>query len=107
MRMWMVDPRKMCRKHLLGEHVEIHMLVATLKRGRSIEGFLTRGLLEPQNARARHDAIVAEMKARGYKHSSPLPRFRCHGPSGEVSRESAEAELAGRCPECRKLIEAA
>ena len=25
MRMWMVNPRIMCRQHLLGEHVEIHM----------------------------------------------------------------------------------
>ena len=106
MRMWMVDPKKMCRKHLLGEHVEIHMLVATLNRGRSIEGFLARGLLEPQNARIRHDALVAEMKARGYKHASPLPRFRRRERTGEVSRERAEAELASRCPECRKRIEA-
>jgi hypothetical protein len=25
--MWMVDPRIMCRNHLLGEHAEIHMFV--------------------------------------------------------------------------------
>ncbi len=66
MRMWMVDPKKMCRKHLLGEHVEIHMMVGTLLKGRSIDGFLERGLLEPQSARIRHDALAAEMQARGY-----------------------------------------
>ena len=105
MRMWMVDAKKMCRKYLLGEHVEIHMLVATLKLGRSIEGFLARGLLEPQSARNRHDALVAEMEQRGYAHNSPLPRFRRGEQRGAVSRKSAEAELAARCPECRKLIE--
>jgi hypothetical protein len=30
MRMWMVPPKVMCRKHLLGEHVEIHMLAGSL-----------------------------------------------------------------------------
>ena len=32
MRQWMVDPRLLCRKHLLGEHVENHMFIGTLKR---------------------------------------------------------------------------
>jgi len=27
MRMWMLNPKALCRKHLMGEHVEIHMLV--------------------------------------------------------------------------------
>ena len=56
MRMWMVAPGKMCRKHLLGEHVEIHMLAGSLLKGRSIGGFLADGLLEPQSMRARHAA---------------------------------------------------
>ena len=30
MRMWMVNPGFMCNKHLLGEHVECHMLVGHL-----------------------------------------------------------------------------
>jgi hypothetical protein len=34
--MWMVDPRLVCSKHLLGEHVELHMFVGCLlKRKRS------------------------------------------------------------------------
>lgn len=104
MRMWMIDPRKMCRRHLLGEHAEIHMMAGTLLRGRSIDGFLERGLLEPQNARARHDALAAEMTARGFTHRSPLPKFpRCRL-QGTVSRERAEAELFARCPDCRKLM---
>jgi hypothetical protein len=107
MRMWMVDPKKMCRKHLLGEHVEIHMMVGTLLKGRSIEGFLKRGLLEPQSARRRHDALAAEMQTRGYNHSSPLPQFPHYDYVIPVVRERSEAELAARCPDCRKLIETA
>jgi len=28
--MWMTPPAGMCRKHLLGEHVELHMLLGQL-----------------------------------------------------------------------------
>jgi hypothetical protein len=104
MRMWMVDPKKMCRKHLLGEHVEIHMMVGTLIKRRSIDGFLDRGLLEPQNALVRHDALVVEMEARGFTHASPLPEFPPHHRVGEVCRERSERELAARCADCRKRI---
>lgn len=105
MRMWMVDPKKMCRKHLLGEHVEIHMMVGTLLKGRSIEGFLERGLLEPQSARKRHDALAAEMQARGYAHRSPLPQFPRYRCLVRVELERSKTELAARCPDCRRLIE--
>ncbi len=36
----MVDPTIMCRNHLLGEHVEIHMFVGTIDQGQSVRGFL-------------------------------------------------------------------
>ena len=104
MRMWMVDPKKMCRKHLLGEHVEIHMMVGTINKGRSIAGFLERGLLEPQNARSRHDSLAAEMESRGYLHGSPLPPLNSHVRSGTVALDRSEAELAARCSECYRLI---
>ena len=65
MRMWMVPPRRMCRKHLMGEHVEIHMAVATLRLGRSVDGFLEKGLLELRSLKSRHDELAAEMLRRG------------------------------------------
>ena len=40
MRMWMVNPEILCRKHLLGEHVELHMLVGWIIKGKSIQGYL-------------------------------------------------------------------
>ena len=42
----MVDPRIMCKQHLLGEHAEIHMFIATISRVNSVKGYLERGLLE-------------------------------------------------------------
>ncbi len=95
----MVPPRKMCRKHLLGEHVEIHMVVATLRLGKSVAGFLEKGLLELHNLHRRHDQLVTEMLRRGYRHRSPLgpvPRQR----AGKIDRKANARELARRCPEC-------
>ena len=101
MRMWMVSPRKMCRKHLLGEHVEIHMAVATLRLGKSVAGFLEKGLLELSSLRSRHDDLVAEMLRRGYRHNSPLgPVPRRKG--GRIDRRANARELARRCPDCMR-----
>jgi hypothetical protein len=103
MRMWMVDPSKMCRKHLLGEHVEIHMLAGSLNKGRSVAGFLADGLLEPQSMRARHAVLAAEMASRGYRHQSPLPATPVP-PSGSVDRVRSAQELARRCSACAACL---
>ncbi len=106
MRMWNVDPRLMCRKHLLGEHVEMHMFAGTLAKGVSIKGYLDGGLVEVDRIRIRHDELAAEMERRGYKHSSPLrddcPSF-C---AGRVNADENLAELARRCPQCAAAIRA-
>ena len=99
----MVPPATMCRKHLLGEHVEIHMAVASLRLGKSVDGFLAKGLLQLEKLRSRHDELVREMERRGYRHRSPLgevPRRR----GGKVDRRSNARELARRCDECRRLM---
>jgi hypothetical protein len=100
----MVDPKIMCRKHLLGEHVEHHMFVGTINKKISIVGYLRDNLLEPESLHDRHDALVTEMKARGYNHKSPLdtvvwwPR---EIPQVKIDKDSALKELLRRCPECR------
>jgi len=65
MRMWMVNPALMCRQHLLGEHVELHMLVGTLLRKKSIAGFVDNDLIEVHSVRERHSEVVREMQRRG------------------------------------------
>ena len=96
----MVNPRRMCSRHLLGEHVEIHMLVGTLRHKKSVAGFIAKGLLEIHSARKRHAALVKEMLRRGMNHRSPLPRFR-PVKLGRVNRRQSLRELARRCPGCR------
>lgn len=99
MRMWMIDPRLLCRRHLNGEHYEIHMLAGHLRVGRSVAGYLERGLLEPQNMKARHDELMIEMIRRGGKHRTPLVvDFDC--PVGVVSRKQSFVDLRERCPRC-------
>ena len=103
MRMWLVDPRLMCSQHLLGEHVELHMLVGSLNRGKNIAGFLEQGLVELRSIRRRHAELVSEMKRRGYVHQSPLPEFRPRR-AGSVDTIANLKELARRCVNCRALI---
>lgn len=106
MRMWMVDPRGMCRKHLLGEHVELHMLQGSIRKGIDLDGFVVNNLLEAGAMQVRHAALVEEMRARGYNHASPLPDhpmddYPLYVVQSRVNRGSALAELHRRCPECR------
>lgn len=92
----------MCRKHLLGEHVECHMFVGTIRRGRNIRGYLQKGLLEIHNIQKRHDELAEEMQHRGYKHSSPI-EFVYERKTGKINREQNAIQLLNRCAECRKL----
>lgn len=105
MRMWMVDPKIMCRKHLLGEHVEHHMFVGTINKGVSVDGYLRDNLLEPLSLLTRHVELVREMESRGYNHKSELLSVDLSRMSFEqfhtkIDREKSLAELIRRCPEC-------
>lgn len=106
MRMWMVPPETMCDQHLLGEHVEIHMLAGTLSRQRSIDGFIAKGLLQPASMHQRHAELVAEMERRGFKHKSPLPECELgylpvEAREALVDVSASAADLVARCERCR------
>ena len=99
----MVDPELLCRKHLLGEHVECHMFRGSLRKGTSLRGFLTANLLDSRLLANRHDQLAAEMQRRGYRHNSSLPRdFDAAAAVSEVDVAAAMRELAARCEECRQ-----
>ena len=92
----MVDPQTMCRKHLLGEHVECHMFNSTINKGISIGGYLDKGLLEIHNLQKRHDELVKEMQRRGYQHKSPLV-FYTAAKEGKIDADANCVELCRRC----------
>lgn len=111
----MVDPKTMCRKHLLGEHVEIHMLVGSIQLDKSIKGFLDNGLVDPLFIVDRHDELAEEMRSRGYNHNSEIAfaagfhdkvtEIMKPYPNYGIDRAEAERELFERCPDCRKQRE--
>jgi hypothetical protein len=106
--MWMVDPTLMCRRHLLGEHVELHMLVGHLNKGRHLGRYIDNDLVEPRSIQSRHDELVEEMTRRGYNHESPLPMCSIHMTAFEwlhrIDRDKSLRDLAARCPDCRERM---
>jgi hypothetical protein len=81
-RIWDVDVRWLCDRHLLGEHRELHAIWTVhteRKRGyaRHPETLRWRGRLAALYA--RHEAQVAEMARRGFRHASPLDRAHATG----------------------------
>ena len=110
MRQWMVNPAYMCRKHLLGEHVEHHMLLGSLQRKKSITGHIIRNQLEPMSLISRHNDIANEMTSRGYSHKSELnvavKDLIAYLPEKEqnykVNSNESLRDLLDRCIECSK-----
>ncbi len=105
MRLWMVNPKILCRQHLLGEHVECHMFLGTIVKGKSIQGYLERGLIEVHNLATRHDQLAQEISHRGYKHKSPFPDNFYHERLGAVDRIKSLQDLITRCSRCKEKYE--
>jgi hypothetical protein len=100
MRMWNIDPSTMCRSHLLGEHLEMHMFIGSINTGKSISGFIKNGLVNPKEIKTRHDSLALEMLKRGYSHNSPI-EFNCENlPDGYVDVEKNKQLLHSRCYTC-------
>jgi hypothetical protein len=77
MRIWDISPKRLCRNHLLGEHRELHAIWSVLVNGKKgyachPETMRWRGKLKALYG--RHDALVREMRVRGYEHRSPLQK---------------------------------
>jgi hypothetical protein len=108
--MWLCDPKILCQKHLCGEHVEMHMFLGSLKKGKKIDGFLKNNLFEPRTLAQRHEDLKKEMIARGFNHNSDMCEEECEcvldlsmeKQYWEVDRKKALRDLLDRCPECRK-----
>ena len=82
----------------------MHMLVGTLQKGISVQGYIDNQLVELEHIRARHQELVEEMIERGYNHKSPLPDYP-EVSGGVVDRAENLRDLANRCPDCRARIE--
>lgn len=75
MRIWDIEPRKLCRNHLLGEHRELHAIWSVLtnnKKGYSKHPETLRWKGKLAALYSRHKKLIEEMKKRGYSHKSNL-----------------------------------
>ena len=110
MRMWMVDPTNLCRKHLLGEHGEIHKHRHNfVKKHRITNRIFPIVQIEPSSMEKRHDELVEEMIRRGFNHQSPFEQpdisyLPLDQQNAKVDIENSIRDLKTRCPECAKNI---
>lgn len=103
MRMWNVNPEKMCRQHLLGEHLEMHMFKGAILNNKNILGY-ENGLLKKGLIKIRHDRLAKEMLFRGYNHKTSMRKFN-EGKGGFVDVKANLKEILRRCKECSKLYD--
>ena len=104
MRMWNVSSKLMCKKHLPGEHAEMHMFLCVVSLSKKLDGYISSGLVEIHNIKRRHDELAQEMIMRGYRHNSPMNYSSLFVRAGFVDVERSYEELQSRFAECRKRI---
>jgi hypothetical protein len=110
MRMWMINPKLLCRKHLLGEHSEIHKHKHNFEKNHSIsKRVFPVAQIEPSSMKKRHDELVIEMQRRNYNHNSPyeMPNISYLPPQErdtKVDVNFSVNDLVERCPCCRRNL---
>lgn len=108
--MWMLNPKMLCNKHLLGEHGEIHKHRHNFVKKHNMTGRMEPVVqIEPKSMGSRHDELAQEMLDRNMNHQSPfeqpnisyLPeRFQLM----EVDLSVSIEDLKNRCPDCAERI---
>jgi hypothetical protein len=102
--MWQVPTWILCKKHLLGEHGEIHKHRHNFIKKHSMKGRM--GQIEPKSMKSRHDELVEEMLKRGYNHNSPYEQPDIsYLPDMTVNRKESLKLLLTRCKDCRDRYE--
>jgi len=82
MRIWDISVEKLCRKHLLGEHRELHAIWSIIlnnKKGYAHHPETLRWRGKLHALYLRHEALTEEMKRRGYRHNSLLEKTLATG----------------------------
>jgi len=98
MRIWDIPAAKLCTKHLLGEHCELHGLWNILtqnKSGYSKHPEILRWKGKLAALYIRHEELVVEMKKRNYQHQSDLNKVLATGRSTQTQFVNSYAEQVG------------
>jgi hypothetical protein len=115
--MWMINPKILCKNHLLGEHNELHKFMGSMRLGRSMNGYVDKGEIEPRSWFDRHEELVNEMLLRWPKerHASPINKSELNELLAKTFTKAQMLVkidwwksleiLLSRCEECRKRKE--
>jgi uncharacterized protein YbgA (DUF1722 family) len=100
MRIWDLHPGYLNRGSLLGEHRELHGILAIIeqgKRGYARHPETLRWRKHLAALRLRHDILRAEMALRGYRDLTPVPRVRrASWPAIFIDSPAGQLSLLGR-----------
>lgn len=108
--MWMIPTEMLCKRHLLGEHGEIHKHKHNFIKGHKIDGRLSPFVaIEPLNMKKRHDELALEMLKRKYNHKSPfeqpsLDKYDYNKINVTVDMNYNLNDLMNRCEDCKERI---
>ncbi len=76
LRIWDIPTTRLCRQHLLGEHLELHIAWNIITQDQQSYWSNHKETNRWRNKLAalwlRHEEQVGEMRRRGYNHKSPL-----------------------------------
>jgi len=104
-RQWLVEPREMCKQHLLGEHLEAHIFLSKMQKGYKLDGFRKGSMFFGASyVQYRHD-LIAEVLNQ--PHKTPLllqdlkvEKYPYIAPTSKDFEKSSN-DLYGRCERCR------
>jgi len=109
MRIWDINPKHLCRNHLLGEHRELHAIwsiITNNKKGYSQHPETKRWKGKLKALYFRHEDLVKEMERRSYNHKTPLNKIIAMSKEKQdeflQSAKEQKNLLAKRCPYCFK-----
>ena len=110
MRMYMVDPKILCQKHLLAEHLSVHAFVSLINQGNSLLGYIEHNLLEVSSLYIRHGELSEEMIHRDLNHQSPLKPITNRKNKDAyyhytVDQSQSFNDLMNTCNRCRERYE--
>ena len=63
MRMWMLNPKFLCRKHLLGKHGELHKFKHNFEKKYNMSNRILLNQIEPLSMETRHNELVEEISS--------------------------------------------
>lgn len=112
MRIWDLPPARLCDRHLLAEHRELHAVWTVLtegKRGYANHPETRRWRGKEKALFRRHGRLVREFRVRGFRHASALDRTLAVGSGVQTRYVDSPREqrriLGGKGCACRVGVE--